>query len=184
MSRLNLKDFSSNEAKVKYACARQAVTMSKERPAEVYPDFDFFARLLDSANNVIKWTAIQVVGNLSKVDEQGRVDKLIPQLIGFLNCGRLITAGNAILALSEVAFNKPAYLDRIADELLRVEGYTYNTPECGNIAIGLVLSALMKLDGVWGKGEVLSFVERQTRNPRPATRKKAQSALRRMARNR
>jgi hypothetical protein len=75
-------------------------------------------------------------------------------------------------------------LDRIADEFLRVEGYTYDTPECRNIATGHVLSALMKLDGIWGKGEVLSFVERQTRNPRPATRKKAQSALRRVAKKR
>jgi hypothetical protein len=62
-----LNDFFSKTAKIKYASTKKAIVISKENPGELYPDFDFFIKLLNSENQIIKWTAIQVIGNLSKV---------------------------------------------------------------------------------------------------------------------
>ena len=52
------------------AANRKAIAISKEDPSKLYPDFDFFIELLNSENQIIKWTAIQVIGNLSKVDKK------------------------------------------------------------------------------------------------------------------
>ena len=70
-----LNDFFSKTAKVKYTGTKKAIAISKEDPSELYPDFDFFIELLNSENQIIKWTAIQVIGNLSKVDKKKKVDK-------------------------------------------------------------------------------------------------------------
>lgn len=181
MSKINLNDFSSTNKRVKYACAKQAIIFSKENPAALYPSFDFFVKLLHRENQIIKWTAIQVIGNLSKVDKKKKVDKLLPQIVGFLKSGKLITANNAILALSEIARNKPEYSDKIIKEFLKIEDYNFDTRECKNIVIGKVLLALDKLnDQIKNQKGVLSFVERQTNNSRNATKKKAQALIKKL----
>lgn len=181
MSKINLDDFSSTNAKVKYACAKQAIAISKDNPSDLYPDFEFFAKLLDSSNNILKWTAIKIIGNLSKVDKKKKIDKLLPQITGFLKSGKLITANNAILALSEIAQNKPEYSGRIIKEFLKIEDYNFDTSECKNIAIGKVLLALDKLkDRIKNRKSVLSFIERQTNNSRNATKKKAQALIKKL----
>lgn len=181
MSKINLDDFSSTNAKVKYACAKRAIVISKDNPSDLYSDFEFFVKLLDSSNNILKWTAIQVIGNLSKADKNKKVDKLLPQIVGFLKSGKLITANNAILALSEIARNKPEYSDRIIKEFLKIEDYNFDTSECKNIAIGKVLLALGRLkDQIKNQKGTLSFIEKQTNNSRNATKKKARELIKKL----
>ncbi len=174
MSNINLNDLLSDDPKVKYGSAKKAISISKENPDELYPSFDFFVKLLDSENQIIKWSAIQIIGYLSRVDKKKKVDKLLPRLIKFLNGGKMITANNTILSLSEIATYKPEYQNRIISELLKVETYNYDTAECRNIALGKVILALGKFKyQIKNKKEVLNFLERQTGNTRSATKKKA-----------
>jgi hypothetical protein len=169
-----LNDFFSKTAMIKYASAKKAIAISKENPAELYPDFDFFIELLNSENQIIKWTAIQVIGNLSKVDKKKKVDKLLPRLIGFLNCGKMITANNTILALSEIALNKPKNQEMIFKEFIKVEHYNYDTLECRNVALGKVVSALGKFkDEIKDRKDILEFLERQTNNTRASVKNRA-----------
>lgn len=174
MNKINLNDFSSTNAKIKYACAKQAIAISKDNPTKLYPDFDFFVKLLDSPNNILKWTAIQVIGNLSKVDGKEKIDELLSRILGFLKLGQLITANNAILALTAIACNKPKHSNKIIKELLGVKNYGFETSECKNIVIGKVLLAFDRLqDQIRDKKEALLFIEKQINNPRNATGKKA-----------
>ena len=176
-----LNDFFSKTAKVKYAGTKKAMAISKEDPSELYPDFDFFIELLNSENQIIKWTAIQVIGNLSKVDKKKKVDKLLPRLIGFLNCGKMITANNTILALSEIALNKPEHQEKIFKEIIKVEHYNYDTLECRNVALGKVVSALGKFkDEIKDRKDILEFLERQTNNTRASVKKRAIKLLERL----
>ncbi len=169
-----LNDFFSKTAMIKYASTKKAIAISKEDPSELYPDFDFFIELLNSENQIIKWTAIQVIGNLSKVDKKKKIDKLLPKLIGFLNCGKMITANNTILALSEIALNKPEYQEMIFKEFIKVEQYNYDTLECRNVALGKVILALDKFkDKIKYRKDILEFLERQTNNTRVPVKKRA-----------
>lgn len=178
MSKLNLNDLLSDDSKVKYGIAKKAIAVSQENPAELYPSLEFFVKLLDSENQIIKWTAIQVIGYLSCVDKKKKVDKLLPRLINLLNGGKMITASNTILSLSEIASHKPEYQNRIISELLTVENYDYETAECRNIVLGKMILALGKFkDKIKNKKEALDFLERQTKNTRNATKKKAHELL-------
>jgi hypothetical protein len=176
--KINLADLQSDSAEVKYCCAKNLIAIAKEDPARIYPDIDTFVKLLDGDNNVLKWTAIQVIGNLARVDKESKVDRLIGKLAGFLNARKLITANNATMALAGIAIAKPQYQKRITEELLKVENYDYDTDECRNIAMGKVIEAIGSYSSqLKDKKAVIGFAQRQTKNTRNATRKKAEQLL-------
>ncbi len=173
----NLKDLSSSDPKIKYGSAKQLVATAKEDPGRLRPHIDFFVKLLDSENQILKWTAIDIVGHLIKADKEKRADRLLNRVYGFLSCGKLITAAHAVSALSEIARARPGFRTRITDELMKVEGYEYDTAECRNIAIGHVILALGSFYdnlGVKEKQTAREFVIRQVKNKRRATGKKAE----------
>ena len=178
MKTINLADLSSKDPKIKYGCAKNLLAVAKENPAEIYPELDFFVRLLDSENNIIKWTAIDIIGNLARVDEAKKIDALLGKLFGLLNTGKMITANHAIMALSDIALAKPEYRQKITGELLKVERYNYDTDECRNIAMGTVIQAIGSYyNELEDREAAIEFVRRQTQNSRNATRKKAEKFL-------
>ena len=176
---IDLADLQSNSAQVKYCCAKNLIAIAKENPARIYPHIDTFVKLLDGDNNVLKWTAIIIIGNLARVDKEKKVDRIIGKLVGFLNAGKLITANNATMALAGIAIAKPRYQKQITEELLKVEHYEYDTDECRNIAIGKVIEAIgLYSSQLKDKKAVIAFTQRQTKNTRNATKKKAERFLR------
>jgi len=184
MSKL-LEDLKSPYPEIKYCGAKMAIALSKEKPEKLYPNFNFFVKLLDGDNQVMKWTAIRVIGNLAPADKRKEVDKLLPRLFGFLKGGKLITANNTIMSLTEIAKAKPEFRDDILAQMLKVEHYKYETEECRNIVIGKAISALGEFDsGIARKRKVINFLERQTHNTRNATKKKAAGLLRKLTRER
>jgi hypothetical protein len=182
--KINLADLQSDRAEVKYCCAKNLIAIAKENPGRLYPHIDTFVKLLDGDNNVLKWTAIQVIGNLARVDKEKNVDRLISKLVGFLNAGKLITANNATMALSGIAIAKPQYQKQITKELLKVEHYDYDTDECRNIAIGKVIEAIGSYSGqLKDRKAVIEFARRQTRNTRNATKKKAEQLVKKLSKD-
>jgi hypothetical protein len=183
MNKLDLSNFLSDKTKVRYICANQTIAISKNCPEELYPDFSFFAKLLESDNNIFKWTAIKVIGNLSKVDNKKKVDKILPSLILLLFDKKMITAANTIGALTEIVINKPEYTEMIINALLKVEKARYYnkgelSPECCNVAIGHVIKSFKKLGKtVYYRKDVQKFLERQVRNTRPKVREFSEKLL-------
>ena len=183
MNKLNIKDFLSDNPKIKYPATKKAILLSQENPAGLYSDFDFFEEMLQNDNKILKWTAIQVLGNLSKVDKKGKIDRIVPILISFLNDKTMITAANSIRALAEIAANKPKYQEKILEELLKVEKAKYYikgklSPECRNVAIGQVVNSLEKFrEPVYNREDVRAFLKRQTKNTRPKVKKSAENLL-------
>ena len=182
VTNVNLVDLSSRDPKTKYACARNLLAIAKDSPKALYPHIDHFVELLDSDNRILRWTAIQIIGNIAKVDEEKKVDKLLGRLFGLLNTGNMITANHAIRALTDVALAKPEYQKEITNELLKVEYYNYDTDECRNIALGKVVQALGSyFNRLEDKKAIINFIERQTQNTRNATKKKAEQFLKKLA---
>jgi hypothetical protein len=178
ITKSDLAELSSDNPRVKYGRAKSLVAVAKKRPELLYPHLGFFIKLLKTDNNILKWNSIDIIGLLSKVDDKQQIVKLLNELYRFLASGRLITANHAISALANVALAKPERRKRITQELLNIEHYVYETEECHNIALGKVVQAL----GLYSTDKspaahVVEFVNRQSNNPRPATRKKAEKFL-------
>jgi len=178
MRKPDFADLLAENPKIKYGCAKDILAFAKENPAGIYPDLKFFIKLLDNENKILRWTAIDLIGALARVDNAKEVDKLINRLFGLLHTGNMITANHAINALADIASAEPEYQEEITEELLKVESYDYDTAECRNICIGKVILAIGKyFDNLEDKEATLEFAKRQTKNTRNATRKKAEKFL-------
>jgi hypothetical protein len=86
---------------------------------------------------------------------------------------------NVIQGGARIAQAKWHLAERIAAEVLKVARARYRTPECRNVAIGHAILALGSILPLLGDPALaVKFVRKQTRNARPATRKKAEQFLR------
>lgn len=182
---LNLKALKSDNPHIKYHCAKKAIALSEKNPKALYPKLNTFIELLDGKNNVLRWTALIVIGNLAAADPKGAINRLVPRLIKFTRDPSLITASNALNALSKIASHKPRLRSRIFQALLGVEKVTYYnkgkpSPECRNVVIGHLLDVFAGFNGEMLKAskQIVAFVRRQTKNTRPPVRKRAQALWR------
>jgi hypothetical protein len=90
----------------------------------------------------------------------------------------MVTAATVIQGGARIAQVKPHLADLIAGEILKVATARYRTPECRNVAIGHAIRSLGAiLPLLRDPAPAVRFVRRQTRNRRPATRKKAEQFL-------
>ncbi len=168
----------ADKPRVKYGCAKALRLISEQRPDVLYPHFGFFAGLLDHQNKILQWDAAFVLSQLARADAQDEFTAIFEKYFSPISGPVMISAANAIQGGARVARAKPELANRIAAEILKVARARYQTPECRNVAIGHAITALGEmLPLLSDAAAVVRFVRRQTRNPRPATRKRAERFL-------
>jgi hypothetical protein len=105
---------------------------------------------------------------------------LFKKFYGCLYEGSLITAGHVVDNSGKIALSKSELQNEITKELLKVEKIPLPTKECKNILIGKTIKAFeVYYDKIKDKDEIVTFVKRQSNNPRNATRTKAKKFLKR-----
>ena len=177
-----LRGVVAEKPRVKYTSSKILRLLSEQAPSLLYPQIDFFIRLLDSDNSFLKWDAIRVLANLARVDSQDRLVRILRKFLAPIKGPVMITAANAIASAANIALARPALSSRIARAILTVEEAEYQTSECRNVAIGHAIQSLDRFcDQLSRKEPVLQFVRRQLENTRPATRRKAEAFLKKHA---
>jgi hypothetical protein len=170
----------ADRPRIKYGCAKVLRLISEESPAALYPHFDRMVALLESDNKILQWTAINVIGNLAAVDSEARIEKIAARYLKPIRGPVMITAANVMGGAAKIALAKPKLADKIAKEILKVEAARYQTPECRNVALGHSINSLAQFFSHLSKRQaVVNMVRRQLRNPRNATRRKAERFLKR-----
>ncbi len=173
----------STNSRIKFESAKVLRMISGRNPEMLYSRMDFFVNLLDNENNILKWNAMDIIANLTRVDSQNEFNKLFKKFFGYLYEGSLITAGHVVDNSGKIALSKPELQDEITKELLKVEKIPLPTEECRNILIGKTIKAFqVYYDKIKDKNEVISFVKRQLNNPRNATKAKAEKFLKKLER--
>lgn len=168
----------SANPKEKYGCAKVLIRIAQENPLLLYPDFPLWSEMLEHANNILKWTAIDLIGYLSAIDTENKINDLFPVLRTLLHGGQLITCNHAIFTFGLIGKNKPEYTRQVIDELLAIQNDTFDTDECKAIATGKVLDVFKSYGpNLRDTPEVLAFVREATSSRRDSTKKKAESLL-------
>jgi hypothetical protein len=173
----------ADNARIKYGCLKALRAISEKNPAVLYPEFDRFSDMLDSENNIFKWGAAQIIGNLAAVDTYGKIGRILDRYLAPITGPVMITAANAVGGAGKIALAQPRHADRIARALLEVEAANYQTPECRNVAVGHVLKSLdLFVKHIGDPEPVVAFARRQLGNSRNAVKKKAAAFLKKRAR--
>jgi hypothetical protein len=173
-----IEGLQADKPRIKYGCAKALRLVSEQRPDRLYPFFDRFVHLLDHENRILQWEAIFVLSQLARADDDDKFSAVFDKYFSTIRGPVMITAANVIQGGARIAQAQPHSADRIAAELLKVTKARYQTAECRNVAIGhavVALGAMLPL--LRHPAPAVDFIRKQTRNRRPATRKKAEHCL-------
>jgi hypothetical protein len=172
----------ADTARVKYGCLKLLRIISERKPDILYPEIGRLIRLLDSENNIFKWGAIIIVGNLAAVDSEKKIDRILERYLQPISGHIMITAANVIGGAGKIARAKPHLVDRIARSVLQVEAANYQTEECRNVASGHAIESFdLFFEHLKKPQPVIEFVKRQLNNRRNAVKRKAARFLKKYA---
>jgi len=163
----------------KFAYEKALRFVSEKQPDLIYPYFDVFIDLLDCENSFLKWGAIITIGNLTAVDTKKKFEAIFKKYYAPITGPTMVTAANIIGSSAAIARSKPALIDSITREILKVERARFQTkgsssPECRNVAIGQAIDSFDSFfNRVNDKAAVIKFVKRQLKNTRKPVAKKA-----------
>jgi hypothetical protein len=172
-----LNGISSENPRVRFKSAKILRIVSEQNPEMLYSKMDSFIRLLESENNILKWNAMDIIANLTRVDSENKFDEIFEEYYGFLSDESMVTAGHVADNSGKIAKAKPYLQNKITTELLKVESFPRGQ-ECKNILLGkVILSFGQYVDQVKNKEKIISLAKRQLNNTRNATKKKAEKFL-------
>jgi hypothetical protein len=155
--------------------------LSEAHPGKLYRYMDCFINLLDSKYRILIWNAMTIIANLTRVDKDKKFDTAFDKYYGFLNDEYMVTVANVVGNSGKIALAEPYLVDRIADELLKVDGISLTphlTEECKRV---IAEKAISSFDLFFEKGKqkkrVISFVEKHADSPRKTLRVTAENFL-------
>lgn len=167
----------SDQARVKYGSAKVLRFIAERNPVLLYPKWNFFVDLLDNENTFLKSDAINIIGNLTNLDLKNKFEQIFDKFYDLLNDESMITAANLICVSGTIAKAKPALQSKIVDKLLRIDE-THHGPECKNVLKGHVINTLSSdFEKFKDKEKIVTFIRKELKNSRPATKKKAEKFL-------
>jgi hypothetical protein len=94
----------------------------------LYPQWDFFVRLLDSRNAFQRSGGLWMVASLTAVDNDGRFEELFERFFRLVNDEKVMVSRYTIQSAAKIARFKPHLQERITALLLNIER-VYHNPE-------------------------------------------------------
>jgi len=176
-----LKGLSSSKASIRYGCAKVLTDLSAVHPGKMHRYMDSFISLLDSKYRILTWNAIAITANLAKVDKDKKFDAAFDKYYRLLNDEYMVTVANVVGHSGKIALAKPYLIDKITNELLKVDNVsvTPHLTEEGKrvIAEKAIKSFDLFFERIKQKKRVVSFVEKHASSPRKALRAAAENFL-------
>ena len=165
------------KASVRYGCAKVLMNLSGENPEKLYPYFDFFVDLLKSKYRILKWNALAIIANLTRVDIDKKFDSIFDKYYSFLNDGYMVTVANVIGNSATIALSKPYLIPKITEKLLTVKDVSLTphlTEECKRVIAQQTIKSFDQFfNQVEQKEKVLIFVRTHVNSPRVKLKKMA-----------
>jgi len=167
----------SKDDTYRYNCFKVLLQISEDHPLILYPEWDYFVGLLGSSNSYHRSIALQIIANLTKVDDKARFDGIFDQYFGLLDDEKVVTARHLAQSAGRIVRAKPHLQARITERLLEIDG-THHTQERKDLIKADIIQSFEEFFQDSGdKKEILAFVEKQLRCSSPKTRKAAKAFL-------
>ena len=143
--------------------------ISAEKPEILYPQWDYFHKMLISKNNYHKYIAIYILADLTKVDKENKFEDIFDEYYGILAGDKIMTASHVALNSSKIALNKPELQSKILDMLLDIDNI--HRGRQNELLKSYVIEALRKMyPEIKDKERVAKFIEAQLDSSSPKTR--------------
>jgi hypothetical protein len=119
---------------------------SKREPSLFYGSWDKIVSLMDYENSYHRNYAMQIIANLTKVDNQNRFEQIIDKYYRQLNDEKFLTRRYCLLNSREIIINKPLLCDPIIDRIILSIRTSENTEKQQNLIISDFISVISDID--------------------------------------
>jgi hypothetical protein len=167
----------SKDDAYRYNCFKVLFQISENQPLVLYPEWGYFVELLRSSNAYHRSTALQLVANLTGVDEENRFEDIFDQYFDLLNDEKVMTTRYLARSAGRIARAKPHLQARITEGLLGIDG-THHAPGRKDLIKADIIQSFEEFfEDAGDKERILAFVEKQLGCSSPKTRKAAKAFL-------
>jgi hypothetical protein len=163
---------------VYYHCYNVVDKASQERPEMFYPYWGAIAELLHHENSYRRDFALEILGNLTKVDQENRFAEIADDYLGAINDEKFMTGNCCVRNLLKVYRNKHEHRERIVETLLDIDSRCGYTQRQKGVLKADVLDVLGEAyEEATERDEIDEFVRAQLSSVSPKTRKKARELV-------
>jgi len=168
---------SSDKAVIKYKSLKVLTLLSEQQSELLYPEWDFFVKLLDNENTFLRAIGATIIANLTRIDTENKFESIFNKYYNLLEDKSMINAANIAGCSGIIAKSKPHLQSKITNKLLDIDK-THHSSECKNIIKGKAILSFNEYIGEFkDKEKIIQFVKKELKNTRSATKKKAEKLL-------
>jgi len=164
---------------IRFNSFKALLLICEEHPERLYPKWESVEDLLSSKNTYHKYIAIYLIANLTRVDTEGKFEKIFELFYGLLDDKSIIPASHVAGNSGRIVRAKPKLRSRITEKLLDINT-THHQPERRDLIKSYIIQAFDEF--VWEaeageREEIIEFVRQQHNARSPKTRKIAKEFL-------
>jgi hypothetical protein len=159
---------------VYYHCYYVLDNASHKRPELFYPYWGEIAELLHHENSYHRDFALEIIGNLSKVDHENRFAEIEDDYFGMFHDEKFMTGNCCVKNMLKIFRNKADQRERIIDTLLDIDNHCEYTEKQKGVLKADVLEIFEEVyEEVPERDAINQFIKAEVNCISPKTKKKA-----------
>jgi len=159
---------------VYYHCYKIVNKASQERPEIFYSYWGEIAELLHHKNSYHRDFALEIIGNLTKVDQENRFFEIKDEYFSIINDVKFMTGNCCVKNLQKIYQHKPEQRERIIETLLDIDNRCNYTEKQKGVLKADVLEIFDEIyNEVSERNRIEEFIRMGANCISPKTRKKA-----------
>ena len=164
---------------VYYHCYYVVAKASQKRPEIFYPYWCEIAGLLHHKNSYHRDFAIEIIGNLTRIDQENRFAKIEDNYFGIINDEKFMTGNCCVKNLLKIYRHKPEQRKRVIETLLDIDNRCNYTEKQKGVLKADVLEIFDEVyEEAPERDQINEFIRAEINCISPKTRKKAKELVR------
>jgi len=164
---------------VYYHCYYVVEKASREHPEIYYPYWNDIAHLLHHANSYHRDFAVEIIGNLTKVDREDRFPAVADEYFSIINDEKFMTGNCCVKNLLKVYRHRSEQRRRIIQTLLEIDercDYTEKQKAVLKADVLEIFDAVYDVEPA--RNRINAFIKNELDSISPKTRRKAKQLVR------
>lgn len=167
---------------VYYHCYYVVEKASRKQPVLFYSYWAEIAELLHHKNSYHRDFALDIIGNLAKVDQANQFSKIADEYFAVVSDEKFMTGNCCVRNLGKIYRHKPEYRNEIVEILLDIDKRCDYTEKQKAVLKADVIEILEEIyTEVQYKAEIEAFIRTEINSISPKTRKKAQEVAKKFS---
>lgn len=172
-----IQNLKTKQETIRFNSSKVLNLISETNPEVLYPEWDDFFELLEGDNTYWKCSAIPLIANLARVDDQKKFERIFEKYFDLMNDKSFIPAAYLARSAATIVKAKPKLKAAVTEKLLDIDQTRHN-PQRRDLVKSDIIEAFDEyFEGAENRDKIIEFVKQQLSCDSPKTRKTASKFL-------